>query len=206
VTDSSQPLREEDVDADPIAQFHAWFEQATAAGIEMPEAAAVATATAGGVPSVRMVLVKQVDERGFVFFTNYGSRKADELAPNPNAAILFYWKELGRQVRIEGRVQRTTGAESAAYIRTRARASRLSALASPQSRAVHTRAALEQRVAELDARYPGDDDLPFPDDWGGFRLIPTSIEFWQNRDNRLHDRLLYTHAPGGGWQIERLAP
>jgi pyridoxamine 5'-phosphate oxidase len=206
VTDSSQPLREEDVDADPIAQFHAWFEQATAAGIEMPEAAAVATATAGGTPSVRMVLVKQVDESGFVFFTNYGSRKAEELAANPNAAVLFYWKELGRQVRIEGPVQRTTAEESADYIRTRARASRLSALASPQTRPVDGRATLERRVAELDAQYASDDELPIPADWGGFRLVPTCIEFWQNRLNRLHDRLLYTPAPGGGWEIERLAP
>lgn len=206
MTDSSQPLREEDVDADPIAQFHAWFEQATAAGIEMPEAAAVATATAGGTPSVRMVLVKQVDESGFVFFTNYGSRKAEELAANPNAAVLFYWKELGRQVRIEGPVQRTTAEESADYIRTRARASRLSALASPQTRPVDGRATLERRVAELDAQYASDDELPIPADWGGFRLVPTCIEFWQNRLNRLHDRLLYTPAPGGGWEIERLAP
>ena len=205
MTDYAQPLREEDVDPDPIRQFHAWFQAATDVGVPMPEAAAVATADGDGSPSVRMVLVKQVDESGFVFYTNYESRKARDLAANPRAALLFYWGPLGRQVRIEGPVARTTAQESATYIRSRLRGSRLSALSSPQSRPVQSRAVLENRVAELSERYAGE-DLPLPDNWGGFRLTPESFEFWQNRQDRLHDRLLYRPHPEGGWTIERLAP
>jgi pyridoxamine 5'-phosphate oxidase len=205
MTDFAQPLREEDVDPDPVRQFHAWFQAATDVGVPMPEAAAVATADGDGSPSVRMVLVKQADESGFVFYTNYESRKARDLAANPKAALLFYWGPLGRQVRIEGPVARTTAQESATYIRTRPRGSRLSALSSPQSRPVQSRAVLENRVAELSQRYAGA-DLPLPDDWGGFRLTPESFEFWQNRQDRLHDRLLYRPNPEGGWTIERLAP
>ena len=206
MTDYAQPLREEDVDPDPVRQFHAWFQAATDVGVNMPEAAAVATADGGGSPSVRMVLVKQADESGFVFYTNYESRKARDLAANPRAALLFYWDPLGRQVRIEGPVARTTAEESATYIRTRPRGSQLSALSSPQSRTVESRAVLENRVAELSERYAGADP-PLPDAWGGFRLTPESFEFWQNRQDRLHDRLLYRpRAEGGGWTIERLAP
>ncbi len=202
---SEPPLREQDVDADPLRQFAAWFEQATAAGIDLPEAAAVASADADGAPSVRMVLVKGFDERGFVFFTNYESRKGEELTANPRAALLFYWPVLGRQVRIEGPVARTSTGESADYTRTRARASQLSALASPQSRPVPDRSFLEQRVSELAARFEGrDPDLA--GNWGGFRVTPRSYEFWQQRADRLHDRLLYRSAEGGGWRIERLAP
>ena len=201
----AQPLREEDVDADPIAQFHAWSAAAAEAGVTMPEAAAVATASGDGAPSVRMVLVKQADERGLVFFTNYESRKARELALNPAAALLFYWDPLGRQVRIEGTVERTSPEESAAYIRSRARGSQLSALSSPQSRPVESRAWLEARVADLTERY-ADAELPLPQAWGGFRLTPATFEFWQNRADRLHDRLLYRRRPEGGWAIERLAP
>jgi pyridoxamine 5'-phosphate oxidase len=205
MTDYAQPLREEDVDADPVRQFHAWFQAAGDVGVRMPEAAAVATADGDGAPSVRMVLVKQVDDRGFVFFTNYDSRKARELTANPRAALLFYWDALGRQVRIEGVVGRTTPQESATYIRTRARGSQLSALSSPQSRTVENRAVLETRVAELSERYAGA-DLPLPEAWGGFRLTPATFEFWQNREDRLHDRLLYRPRSDGGWAIERLAP
>jgi pyridoxamine 5'-phosphate oxidase len=205
MSDFAQPLREEDTDPDPVAQFRVWFAAAAEAGLRMPEAAAVATASNDGAPSVRMVLVKQADHRGFVFYTNYESRKARELAVNPFAALLFYWDPLGRQVRIEGTVQRTTAEESAAYIRSRARGSQLSALSSPQSRPVESRAALEARVAELTDRY-ADADLPQPEAWGGFRLNPQTFEFWQNRDDRLHDRLLYRRRPAGGWAIERLAP
>ena len=205
MTDFAQPLREEDADPDPVAQFHVWFAAAAKAGLRMPDAAAVATASNDGAPSLRMVLVKQVDERGFVFYTNYESRKARELAANPFAALLFYWDPLGRQVRIEGPVQRTTAEESAAYIRSRARGSQLSALSSPQSRPIESRAALEARVAELTDRY-ADAELPLPEAWGGFRLTPQTFEFWQNRDDRLHDRLLYRRRPEGGWAIERLAP
>jgi pyridoxamine 5'-phosphate oxidase len=205
MTDFAQPLRESDVDPDPIRQFAAWFERAKGAGIPIPEAAAVATATREGRPSVRMVLVKRADETGFVFFTNYQSRKAGELDANPWAALLFYWHPLGRQVRIEGPVQRVSSEESAAYIRSRPRGSQISALASPQSRPVPNREWLEQRVAELSDRY-ADADPPIPDSWGGYRLVAETLEFWQNRNDRLHDRLLYSRRAGGRWQMERLAP
>ncbi len=199
-----QGLREQDVDPDPFRQFAVWFEQAAAAGVRMPEAAAVATATPDGAPSVRMVLVKERSAAGFVFYTNYESRKGRELAGNGRAALLFYWDPLGRQVRIEGPVQRTSGEESAAYVRSRPRGSQLSAMASPQSQAVADREWLERRVAELAARYE-QGELPIPEQWGGFRLRPERFEFWQHRDDRLHDRVLYTPA-ADGWRLERLAP
>ena len=200
------PLREEDVDPDPVQQFAAWFEGATQAGVRAPEAAAIATATPAGVPSARMVLVKQFDERGFVFYTSYESRKGQELAANPRAALLFFWPPLGRQVRIEGTVERTTPEQTAAYVRSRPYASQLSALASPQSEIVESREVLERRVAELAAAGDGVNP-PLPDTWGGFRLAPQSFEFWQERDDRLHDRLRYIPAGGGSrWKIERLAP
>ncbi len=202
--DFDQPLREADVDPDPLRQFAVWFEAATEAGVRAPEAVVLATASPDAVPSARMVLLKQYDERGFVIFTNYESRKALELDANPRAALLFYWDPLGRQVRIEGPVRRTTAEESAAYVRTRPRGSQLSALASPQSRPISSREALEKQVAELAARYEGN-DLPVPDGWGGFRVSPESYEFWQHREDRLHDRLLYTRR-GGEWALERLAP
>jgi pyridoxamine 5'-phosphate oxidase len=205
MTGQPPPLRETDVDADPVRQFAGWFTEAAATGTPAPEAAALATATADGTPSARMVLVKQADERGFVFYTNYESRKGQELAANPRAALVFHWSTLGRQVRVEGAVERTTPEESAAYVRTRARGSQLSALASPQSRPVESRAVLERRVAELRDRY-ADDELPLPATWGGFRLAPATFEFWQSRDDRLHDRLLYVRQPDGAWRIERLAP
>ncbi len=200
----AQPLREEDVDRDPFRQFTEWFEQAIRAGVRAPEAAAVATATKEGVPSARMVLVKETNERGFVFYSNYESRKGSELAINPRGALLFYWDLLGRQVRIEGHVERTSRGESAAYARSRGRGSQLSALASPQSRPIASREWLEHHVADLAARYQ-DAELRLPDAWGGFRLIPESFEFWQHRDDRLHDRLRYTRTEDG-WQLERLAP
>jgi pyridoxamine 5'-phosphate oxidase len=205
VSDFAQPLREEDVDPSPFAQFTRWFEQAGSAGERAPEAAAIATATTDGAPSVRMVLVKRADASGFVFYTNYESRKGQELAANPRAALLFHWDLLGRQVRIEGPVQRTRPEESAAYVRSRERGSQLSALASPQSRRIESRDALEQRVAELAALHEGA-ELPLPDAWGGFRLTPETFEFWQHRDDRLHDRLRYTSQTDGSWQLERLAP
>ena len=204
MTDYGQPLRERDVDPDPLRQFELWFIEAGQAGVRLPEAAALATASADGAPSARMVLVKGFDERGFVFFSNYRSRKGRELAGNPRAALLFYWDQLGRQVRIEGSVSHTSAEESAAYVRSRPRGSQLSALASPQSQPLESRHALEQRVAELERRY-GQGELPLPADWGGFRLDVQSFEFWQQRDDRLHDRLLYLRDDAR-WAIERLAP
>jgi pyridoxamine 5'-phosphate oxidase len=201
----AEPLREEDLDPDPVRQFAAWFEQAGNAGERAPEAAAVATASAAGAPSVRMVLVKQADDPGFVFYSNYESRKGHELSANPRAALLFHWDLLGRQVRVEGRVERTSAAETAAYVRSRPRGSQLSALASPQSRTVDSREDLENRVSELAAEYEGA-DLPLSPTWGGFRLVPEAFEFWQHRADRLHDRFRYTPSPDAGWQIERLAP
>ena len=207
MTDPGQPLREADVDPDPVAQFAVWFEQAADAGVPAPEAAAVATAGADGAPSVRMVLVKRADASGFVFYTNYDSRKGQELAVNPLAALLFYWSPLNRQVRIEGPAQRLPVQETATYIRSRARGSQLSALASPQSRPIESRAVLEQRVADLADRYAGTElPLPLPESWGGFRLVPETFEFWQQRDDRLHDRLRYSRTAGSDWRLERLAP
>jgi pyridoxamine 5'-phosphate oxidase len=205
VTDYGQPLREQDVDPDPLRQFAVWFGEAAAAGLRLPEAAALATASVAGVPSVRMVLVKGFDGRGFVFYSNYESRKGAELTANPAAALLFHWDQLGRQVRIEGPVQRTSADESAAYVRSRPRGSQLSALASPQSQRIDSREELERSVAGLDRRYPG--ELPLSTGWGGFRLVAETFELWQQRHDRLHDRLRYRRGgDGGGWVIERLAP
>lgn len=202
MADFAQPLREEDVDPDPVCQFRAWFRAAAAAGVRAPEAAALATATPDGIPSLRMVLVKQP----FLFYTNYESRKGSELTANPRAALLFHWDPLGRQVRVEGPVERLSPEESAAYVRGRPRASQLTALASPQSRPVESRGAIERRVAELAASFREDAELPIPANWGGFRLIADGFEFWQHREDRLHDRLVYSRPGAGGWRIERLAP
>jgi pyridoxamine 5'-phosphate oxidase len=198
-----QPLSEHDLDPDPVRQFRRWFDAARAAGAFEPDAVALATSTPAGRPSVRMVLTKGFDEAGIVFFTNYGSRKGEELEANPVAALLFHWPELGRQVRIEGPVTRVPRPDSEAYAHSRSRSSQLSALASPQSRVVPSREWLEQRVAELDAEHAG--ELPVREDWGGYRLAPEAWEFWQHRANRLHDRFRYLPA-GGGWRIERLGP
>jgi pyridoxamine 5'-phosphate oxidase len=199
------PLREEDLDPDPLCQFAAWFRHAAGVGVDAPEAAALATASATGAPAARMVLVKQYDERGFVFYSNYESRKGQDIAANPRAALLFYWERLGRQVRIEGPVQRTTPQETAAYVRSRPRASQLSALASSQSRPIDSREGLERRVADLTRQHDGA-ELPLPDAWGGFRVRPESWEFWQHRADRLHDRLRYARGDDGTWLIRRLAP
>jgi pyridoxamine 5'-phosphate oxidase len=204
VTDHGIPLREEDLDDDPLRQFASWFGEAGAADVREPDAAALATASADGVPSVRMVLVKSFDERGFVFFSHYDSRKGREIAANPRAALLFHWDPLGRQVRIEGPIEHTSAEESAAYIRSRPRSSQLSALASPQSQTVESREELERRVRDLERRY-AHRELPMPSSWGGFRLTAETLEFWQQRHDRLHDRLRY-HRGGARWLIERLAP
>jgi pyridoxamine 5'-phosphate oxidase len=205
VTDHAKPLREQDVDPDPLRQFAGWSEEAGAAGVREPEAAALATASAAGAPSLRMVLVKSFDESGFVFYSNYASRKGSELAANPRAALLFHWDPLGRQVRIEGAVKSTSAEETAAYVRSRPRASQLSALASPQSQTIESRQELERRVSELAAQY-GEGEIPLPENWGGFRVAAETIEFWQQRNDRLHDRLRYGRDGDGRWTIERLAP
>ena len=204
-TAEERTLREDDLDADPLAQFGRWFEEAGQAGVPEPEAMALATADADGAPALRMVLLKGFDRRGFVLYTNYASRKGRELELNPRAALLFHWRELGRQVRIEGDVERVSAEETAAYVRSRSRPSQLSALASPQSRPVGSREELVRRVAELERRH-ADGELPLPDGWGGFRLEPRAYEFWQHRANRLHDRFSYLRAEGAGWKVERLAP
>jgi pyridoxamine 5'-phosphate oxidase len=192
-------------EADPIELFSRWLAEARAARITNAEAAVVATSTSDGTPSARFVLVRDADERGFTFFTNTTSRKADELAENPRAALALYWVDLGRQVRIEGRVEPTSREETEAYFRTRPRGSKIGAWASPQSQPIPSREVLEHRVAELEARYPGD-DVPLPPHWGGYRVAPEAIEFWVHRDSRLHDRLRFTAQAGGGWRSERLAP
>lgn len=201
----AQPLRKGDVDPDPFVQFGTWFEEAQAAGIRLPEAMALATATADGAPSARLVLLGGFDERGFVFFTNYESRKGAELAENPRGALVFYWDPLGRQVRIEGSVERISAGESESYFATRPRGARLSAWASRQSEVIQSREALEARFAESSARFP-DGAVPLPPFWGGYRLVPVLIELWQHREDRLHDRLRYRRGEDGRWLIERLAP
>ncbi len=197
-------LRETDVDPDPIVQFQRWFADAQATGDPLPEAMALATATSTGIPSARMVLLKGVDDSGFVFFTNYESQKGKDLADNPRAALVFYWVRLGRQVRVSGTISRVTAVESDAYFQSRPLESRLSAAASPQSEVIAGREQLETRVAELRQRSAR--DVPRPDFWGGYRLAPESIEFWVHRENRLHDRLRYTRQSDATWRLERLAP
>jgi pyridoxamine 5'-phosphate oxidase len=197
-------LAEADVDADPVVQFGRWFEQAEQGGLLEPHAMTLATATPDGRPSARMVLLRGFDQRGFCFYTNYQSRKGDELAANPRAALVFWWDKLERQVRIEGRVERTSRAESEAYFSSRPPGSQLSAAASPQSRVIDGRATLERRVTEL-ATGQRDGRVPLPEFWGGYRLAHEVVEFWQGRPNRLHDRLRYRRA-GSGWKLERLAP
>lgn len=193
-----------DVVRDPIAQFRAWFDETVEAKLPMVNAMTLATVAGDGAPSARIVLLKDVDERGFVFYTDYESRKAQELAANPRAALLFYWIELERVVRIEGAIEKTSAAESDAYFATRPLGSRLAATASPQSAVIGDRRVLEERYAEAEKRYGS--TPPRPSNWGGYRVIPDAVEFWQGRANRLHDRLLYRMQAGGAWDIVRLAP
>ncbi|MDQ1036987.1 pyridoxamine 5'-phosphate oxidase [Streptomyces sp. V3I8] len=191
----------------PMEQFGRWFAQAATAGaVYEPNAMVVSTADADGRPSSRTVLLKQFDEQGFVFFTNYGSRKARELAVNPHVSLLFPWHAVARQVVVTGTAVRTGRDETAAYFRTRPHGSQLGAWASAQSSVVASRAGLEASYAELAARYPAGEQVPVPPHWGGFRVAPVAVEFWQGRENRLHDRLRYAAREGGGWRVERLSP
>jgi pyridoxamine 5'-phosphate oxidase len=199
-------LTEQSCDSNPIVQFERWMQHAQTADLKEPNAMTLATATRDGRPSARIVLLKEVSENGFVFYTNYESRKGRELAANPVAALTFYWAELERQVRIEGTVSRTSAEQSEAYFRIRPKRSRLGALASNQSGVLASRKIVESRMAELEARYADTDDIPKPEYWGGYCLWPDVFEFWQGRRSRLHDRIRYTRLDPQTWRIERLAP
>lgn len=198
-------LSEEDLAAGPVEQFGRWLTQAREAAPEEFTAMTLATADREGRPSARIVLLKGYDERGFVFYTNYESRKGKELDANPRAALVFYWAALDRQVRIEGTVEKTTREESGAYFHSRPLGAQVGACASPQSRPLPCREDLEQAVRELEERFGGG-EVPLPDFWGGYRVVPELFEFWQGRRSRLHDRLCYVRLPEGGWRIERLSP
>jgi pyridoxamine 5'-phosphate oxidase len=198
-------LSEHSADADPISQFNSWLDEARKAGLPDANAMSLATVDGDGKPSIRVLLVKGVDQRGFTWFTNYQSRKGRDLAARPQAALLFYWSALERQVSVEGRVECLSAAESDAYFDTRPRNSRLGALASAQSERIADREALEAQFASVESAYAGGEPKR-PDGWGGHRLVPERIEFWQGRGSRLHDRLLYTLQPDGSWERGRLQP
>lgn len=202
---SGRGLSEADAHADAVEQFRRWFADAQAAGINAPNGMTLSTVTAEGRPDGRVVLLKGFDARGFVFFTHETSRKGRELAERPWAALTFWWDPLERQVRIEGAVERVSDADADEYFQSRPRGSQLGALASPQSEVIPGRAVLEEKLADLEKRFAGL-DVPRPPKWGGYRVVPAQIEFWQGRPHRLHDRLRYHRAPGGGWLRERLAP
>jgi len=198
------PLIESEAPKDPFVLFHRWFREASEAGALQPDAVTLATATRAGAPSARMVLFKGVEDGAFVFYSNYGSRKGRELAGNNRAALVFFWSITRHQVRVSGAVRRLSREASAEYFHSRPRGAQLSALASRQSRVVASRAVLEQAVLSLTRRYPG--EVPLPRDWGGYALTPRWIEFWENREDRLHDRLRYARQRAGAWRIERLSP
>ncbi|HMG76179.1 MAG TPA: pyridoxamine 5'-phosphate oxidase [Pyrinomonadaceae bacterium] len=206
MTDQLSALIKDNVDANPIRQFQTWYDELRASGVSEQDATSMtlATATIDGRPSARIVLLKGFDDRGFVFYTNYLSRKANELDENPQACLLFYWSSFWRQVRIEGTVEKVSAAESEEYFQSRPLGSKLGAWASNQSIVINSRESLEARFAEFQERFG--EDVPRPLHWGGYRLKPNSIEFWQGRDNRLHDRLRYRLEEDGSWSIERLGP
>jgi pyridoxamine 5'-phosphate oxidase len=201
----AEGLAESELDKDPFVQFGEWMNQALEAGITLPNAMTLATAGPDAVPSARMVLLKGFDPQGFVFYTNYESRKGRELIANPHAALVFYWNLLERQVVIAGDVTKVDRDEAEEYFRSRPLGSRLGAWASPQSTVISSREELEARVTELEKTYAGG-EVPIPPQWGGFRLVPVRFEFWQSRPNRLHDRFRYSRVPEHDWEIERLAP
>jgi len=198
-------LDESTVDPDPILQFRKWYDEASAVQQNFPNAMSLATATPGGVPSVRIVLLKDVDSDGFVFFTNYNSRKSRELVQNPHAELCFHWSVMERQVRIGGVVERVSVEESEEYFRTRPRESQLGAHVSPQSEVIGNREELDRKMNEIAEAFKGK-EVPRPGHWGGYRVKPLRIEFWQGRQARLHDRLLYTRTNNSAWKIQRLAP
>jgi pyridoxamine 5'-phosphate oxidase len=200
----ARPLRRNDLDPDPLRQFHTWYRAAEEADVSRPEAVALATATPEGRPSVRFVLLKSADEQGFLFYSGYRSRKGQELEVNPQGALCFYWHELGRQVRVEGLVERVPLTDSDAYFASRPYGAQLSATASRQSEVVSGRRVLEDAVEALKARY-GEGTVPRPEIWGGYAILPELYEFWQHREDRLHDRFRYRRE-GDGWTIERLSP
>lgn len=198
-------LIEQELDPSPFEQFERWFQQVVSADVHLPNAMTLATSTKEGIPSARIVLLKDFDTHGFVFYTNYDSSKAKELAENPNASLVFFWKELGRQVRIKGTISKVSDEKSDRYFQSRPIESRLAAVASKQSEIIPNRKVLEDRFEQLTNEYR-DKEIPRPPNWGGYCLSPNTIEFWQGRPNRLHDRLRYTRQPDGEWQIERLSP
>jgi pyridoxamine 5'-phosphate oxidase len=204
ITYAQSKLDEDTIHPDPIQQFQAWFDQACAANILEPNAMTLATATPSGVPSARIVLLKGLDDRGFVFYTNYDSRKGQELEANAHAALVFWWGALERQVRVEGRVEKVSDRETQDYFHSRPHESQLGAWASEQSQVIPNREVLEQRLADLAQQYQ-DQPVPRPPHWGGFRVIPHQLEFWQGRPSRLHDRLRY-QLHNGTWKLDRLAP
>src|SRR5450755_2705469 len=201
----AQGLRRADLEPDPIKQFSKWFGEAAAAEIRDVNAMCLSTATCDGIPSSRIVLLKAISERGFVFYTNYSSAKAKELEQNPRAALNFFWVQLERQIRINGTVEKTSREESEKYFQSRPPGSQLGAWASHQSEVIPNREALEKKLADVTERF-GSGEIPLPEDWGGYRVVPETIEFWQGRTNRLHDRFRYSRERDGSWIIERLAP
>ena len=202
---NADSIDERTVDRDPLQLFQRWLHEARAVGIHLAEAMTLATSTPDGKPSARLVLLKQADAQGFVFFTNYNSMKARELDSNPQAALVFYWAQLERQVRIEGNIERTSAAESDAYFKTRPRESQIGALASPQSEVITSREALQQKADQIEKLYEGS-EIERPTHWGGYRVRAERIEFWKGRPGRLHDRISYDRQADGSWSIKRLAP